>query len=70
MLLVSLRKLRFYLYVLIGGTMKTKPTRDWQKEGRGWVYMAIILLGFPALFFFCVFFSHMDRLDSSLSLVY
>lgn len=30
--------------------------RDMSKEARGWIYMVLILLTFPILFFACVFF--------------
>ena len=30
--------------------------RDAKKERNGWLQITLIILGFPALFFFCVFF--------------
>ncbi|MBP6217903.1 MAG: hypothetical protein KA436_04900 [Oligoflexales bacterium] len=32
------------------------PSRDPRKEMIGWLQLAAIILIFPALFFFCVFF--------------
>ena len=36
--------------------LKTKPKRDMRKEAIGWIQLAGLILFFPALFFFCVFF--------------
>ncbi|MEZ4743053.1 MAG: hypothetical protein R3B45_11495 [Bdellovibrionota bacterium] len=33
-----------------------KPIRDHGKESIGWIYLAAVILIFPALFFACVFF--------------
>lgn len=33
-----------------------KPQRDYAKEGMGWLQLIGIMVLFPALFFFCVFF--------------
>jgi hypothetical protein len=33
-----------------------KPTREAGKESIGWIYLATVILIFPALFFLCVFF--------------
>lgn len=30
--------------------------REMKKEARGWLYMALIMLAFPILFFACVYF--------------
>jgi len=35
---------------------KDLPQRDMQKEGKGWLTMALMLLLYPALFYLCVFF--------------
>lgn len=37
-------------------THKTTPARDMKKEQKGWFYLVLIMLLFPLLFFFCVFF--------------
>tara|TARA_B100000524_G_C23500775_1_gene316900 strand:+ start:82 stop:225 length:144 start_codon:yes stop_codon:yes gene_type:complete len=36
--------------------MKKLEEKDLRREGIGWIQILIIMLAFPALFFFCVFF--------------
>ena len=34
----------------------SKLERDYEGEGRGWIFLVLCMFGFPILFFLCVWF--------------